>query len=762
LIKTLAVLFVLCTAFAATLGFDAAFIRTTTSHAAAHAPTLRRRTNAISDDLDDATSLLERPHIDAEISEERNIIAKDEDVNAPQPETTIHDISLMDDKLDDYLASPEAFDDVTVLPPFVVAANAAHDANLDRIRDMRKSFAEGAKSNNTDAAPFQIYLVVEVYVSGVPERMDELVRALQLNVDADVFVEMHLACEDEAAKRTFDARIVALPTKTRTKVVYVVRRRQTFAQAFEYANRNLPSGSAAVFANSDIVFDETIALIRESDMGITPRLPIAYALSRNQVEKGAAGRVSVGWTLPLADDSPGEWGDEGGFSQDAWVLRTPIMVPEKATYFFGVMKCDTRTVCLLAQAGYVVHNPMLSIAIYHLHNIRHDEGNADHVGVNHRNDQITGPDMPARAVYLWRTHSRGAVDSVGSRVPVLPSHRCHYYCDRGRHTDERSFYQLISETTYTPRYGGIGSHPRECCAFNTEPRDLFENSENSKKAHNVYTHRQCCKLNLTAVHYAFMRPDVVNMHASSDAWIGGVERLVPSTQYNTWQALPVVGPGVLKHLDRRGRAPLRYTSKAVGWKDSDNAWLHAADVVTKTENWFVKIAHFMPTGSNCVAEVQLRTNGKVAAREIRPLAAMMRMKAGGDGGGVPFSVIDGDVTTFGSTRNRAACLLADGMESRSVSNAVSSIEAMFDAGPADVKAADLEVVIVACGGHHSGHDMRGSVVSLSKGWSGLGQSPVWEVQIGGTQARRVYTFRGEKGVLRGRGKPDGVWADPTR
>ena len=67
LIKTLAVLFVLCTAFAATLGFDAALIPTTTRHAAARVPTLRRRTNALSDDLDDAKSLLERPHIDAEI-----------------------------------------------------------------------------------------------------------------------------------------------------------------------------------------------------------------------------------------------------------------------------------------------------------------------------------------------------------------------------------------------------------------------------------------------------------------------------------------------------------------------------------------------------------------------------------------------------------------------------------------------------------------------------------------------------------------------
>ena len=57
----------LCTAFAATLGFDAALIPTTTRHAAARVPTLRRRTNALSDDLDDAKSLLERPHIDAEI-----------------------------------------------------------------------------------------------------------------------------------------------------------------------------------------------------------------------------------------------------------------------------------------------------------------------------------------------------------------------------------------------------------------------------------------------------------------------------------------------------------------------------------------------------------------------------------------------------------------------------------------------------------------------------------------------------------------------
>jgi hypothetical protein len=41
------------------------FIPTTTRHAAARAPTLRRRTTAIIDDLDDAKSLVERIHFDA-------------------------------------------------------------------------------------------------------------------------------------------------------------------------------------------------------------------------------------------------------------------------------------------------------------------------------------------------------------------------------------------------------------------------------------------------------------------------------------------------------------------------------------------------------------------------------------------------------------------------------------------------------------------------------------------------------------------------
>jgi ubiquitin len=59
LIKTLAVLFVLCTAFAATLEFDAAFIPTTIRHAAARVPTLRRRTNALIDNLDDEKELAE-------------------------------------------------------------------------------------------------------------------------------------------------------------------------------------------------------------------------------------------------------------------------------------------------------------------------------------------------------------------------------------------------------------------------------------------------------------------------------------------------------------------------------------------------------------------------------------------------------------------------------------------------------------------------------------------------------------------------------
>jgi len=109
LIKTLAVLFVLCTAFAATLGFDAAFIPTTTRHAAARAPTLRRRTNAVTNAVsDDAATLSKtysrdalaaddlRGQSDHNIESDLNIASDLVDSSVFQEERIIHEAVTFD------------------------------------------------------------------------------------------------------------------------------------------------------------------------------------------------------------------------------------------------------------------------------------------------------------------------------------------------------------------------------------------------------------------------------------------------------------------------------------------------------------------------------------------------------------------------------------------------------------------------------------------------------------------------------------------
>lgn len=120
--------------------------------------------------------------------------------------------------------------------------------------------------------------------------------------------------------------------------------RPTFADFFQVINKHLPDDSVVAIINSDIFFDETIALAENIGKNEV------YALSRWDIQKD-------GRAIPFhrAD------------SQDVWIFRTPVKEIKGADFSMGRAGCDNKIALLFEQAGYKVTNPCKSIHAFHLH-----------------------------------------------------------------------------------------------------------------------------------------------------------------------------------------------------------------------------------------------------------------------------------------------------------------------------------------------------------------------------------------------------------
>ena len=147
--------------------------------------------------------------------------------------------------------------------------------------------------------------------------------AIQKNRDSGLFDDIVLLSEKEYPD---------VPTT-------VTGKRVTYKFAFEYANETFEPGTCVVICNSDIYFDETLKQL-------TLDAHTCVALTRYN-----DGVIDPGLSC----------------TQDSWTFVTPIKVPPKSDFYFGVMGCDNYIANLLRQVGYRVINPSLDIKSHHLH-----------------------------------------------------------------------------------------------------------------------------------------------------------------------------------------------------------------------------------------------------------------------------------------------------------------------------------------------------------------------------------------------------------
>lgn len=128
--------------------------------------------------------------------------------------------------------------------------------------------------------------------------------------------------------------------------------RLTFREFFAKANETADADTISVFANSDIRFDQTLALARWMAPGD------AWCLSRWRTDTMAFdGRQREGQRTPLG--------------ADAWCMRGKIRPVEDCDFGMGVSFCDYAIAARLRRAGYALRNPAWSIRTWHHHASNH-------------------------------------------------------------------------------------------------------------------------------------------------------------------------------------------------------------------------------------------------------------------------------------------------------------------------------------------------------------------------------------------------------
>lgn len=168
-------------------------------------------------------------------------------------------------------------------------------------------------------------LVQQQYDSPNTERQAELDRCREINGAIAAFAHVELV--DGAA------------------------RRWTFADFFRLMAERHP-GKICVLANSDIAFDDSIALASPlAEQGML------VALSRwdDSAAPSMEGRVA------------GEQWHFFSHSQDVWVFRAGGLPPFNADFQLGIPQCESRLAYEAAAAGLLVVNPALSIRCSHHH-----------------------------------------------------------------------------------------------------------------------------------------------------------------------------------------------------------------------------------------------------------------------------------------------------------------------------------------------------------------------------------------------------------
>jgi len=180
-----------------------------------------------------------------------------------------------------------------------------------------------------------------------PTRAQEYLSCLDKNLKHPQISKIHIFYDTSKGEGRLLAEI-----KRRPVTVTLIKSRASFGHMFLVANNQYPD-QKIILSNADIYFDETLAEIQDKHL--------EHAL------------LAVTRLEPFY----GRWrhfGSQRGWSQDVWIFKTPIMIPEKINaLLMGTAGCDNYLAYDMQEAGIHVLNPCKTVCCFHMHQskVRH-------------------------------------------------------------------------------------------------------------------------------------------------------------------------------------------------------------------------------------------------------------------------------------------------------------------------------------------------------------------------------------------------------
>ena len=184
-----------------------------------------------------------------------------------------------------------------------------------------------------------IVLITEYFVHKNPIRFNEIKNSIDKNNKNKYINKIFLLNENK------DDKYYSYNNNTNKIINVPLNKRSTFKNTFELANK-LPNGTIVIISNNDISFDDSLKKLYNINLDNTV-ICLGRRNSHNE-------NILDFWT-------------KKGLSQDSWIFRTPIKIPEETDFYFGTSGCDHNIAYLLDSIGYNLINIPWDIKAYHNH-----------------------------------------------------------------------------------------------------------------------------------------------------------------------------------------------------------------------------------------------------------------------------------------------------------------------------------------------------------------------------------------------------------
>jgi hypothetical protein len=188
----------------------------------------------------------------------------------------------------------------------------------------------GIRLEDIDPSNFGVNLITSFYISQNEDRNREIELCLVMNAKNNFIKKIYLLND-----RIYDLKFI--PEEYIAKIVQIEvdddnKNRLGFDCAISFTNKSL-IGEICIIANSDIYYDETLLLLKISDLDKT-----VFVLSRYE-------------------HSDKKLNDHPEYCHDSWIYKSPVTIDiEKCNFKFGTWACDHVINYLFAE-----HNNLLNL-----------------------------------------------------------------------------------------------------------------------------------------------------------------------------------------------------------------------------------------------------------------------------------------------------------------------------------------------------------------------------------------------------------------